>query len=58
MKIKDLITEAMHFVRPGELRGSYSDQQMLAMGFRQSQNGSWYIDQRRWDQLTQQGTLK
>lgn len=58
MRAQEFIAEALHFVRPGELRGSYTDQQMLAMGFRRSQNGTWYIDQRRWDQLVQQGTLK
>lgn len=58
MRFQEFVTEALHFVRPGELRGSYSDQQMLAMGFRRSQNGTWYIDQRRWDQLVQRGQLR
>ena len=58
MRFQEFVTEALHFVRPGELRGSYSDQQMLAMGFRRAQNGSWYIDQRRWDQLVSSGKLK
>lgn len=58
MRAQDFINEALHFVRPGELRGSYSEQQMLSMGFRKSQNGTWYIDQRRWDQLIQQGKLQ
>ena len=52
------LKEALHFVRPGELRGSYSDQQMLAMGFRRAKNGAWYIDQRRWDALLQRGQLR
>jgi hypothetical protein len=52
------LKEALHFVRPGELRGSYSDQQMQQMGFRRAQNGAWYIDQRRWDALLQQGKLR
>ena len=52
------INEALHFVRPGELRGSYTDQEMVSMGFRRSQNGAWYIDQRRWDMLVQQGKLR
>jgi len=52
------LKEALHFVRPGELRGSYSDQQMLQMGFRRAQNGAWYIDQRRWDALLQRGQLR
>jgi hypothetical protein len=58
MRAQEFVTEALHFVRPGELRGSYSDREMLAMGFRQAQNGAWYIDQRRWDQLVQSGQLK
>lgn len=58
MKAQDFVTEALHFVRPGELRGSYTDQEMRRMGFRQAQNGAWYIDQRRWDQLVQQGILR
>jgi hypothetical protein len=53
-----LVKESLHFVRPGELRGSYSDQQMLQMGFRRAQNGTWFIDQRRWDALLQQGVLR
>jgi hypothetical protein len=28
------------------------------MGFRRAQNGTWFIDQRRWDTLLQQGVLK
>jgi GNAT superfamily N-acetyltransferase len=52
------LKEALHFVRPGELRGSYSDQQMLQMGFRRAKNGVWYIDQRRWDALLQRGQLR
>jgi hypothetical protein len=52
------LKEALHFVRPGELRGSYSDQQMLQMGFRRAKNGAWYIDQRRWDALLQRGQLR
>ena len=52
------LKEALHFVQPGELRGSYSDQQMLQMGFRRAKNGVWYIDQRRWDALLQRGQLR
>lgn len=33
----------LKFLRPGELRGSYTDAQLKAMGFKQAQNGSWYI---------------
>ena len=58
MRSQEFLTEALHFVRPGELRGSYTDQQMLAMGFRRSQNGTWYIDKKRWDSLVQSGQLR
>jgi GNAT superfamily N-acetyltransferase len=48
----------LHFVRPGELRGSYSNQQLRDMGFKRAQNGSWYISQALWDQLVQSGQLR
>ena len=51
-------SQGMKFLRPGELRGSYSDTQLRAMGFRQARNGAWFISQRRWDQLTQSGQLR
>ena len=41
----------MKFLRPGELKGSYSDYDLLRMGFKKSQNGSWYIPQTKWDKL-------
>jgi hypothetical protein len=47
----------MKFLRPGELRGSYSDYQLLGMGFKKSQNGSWYIPQVKWDQLIKAGQI-
>ena len=52
------VKESLHFVRPGELRGSYTDADMISIGFRRAQNGTWFIDQRRWDALIQQGKLK
>lgn len=39
------------FLRPGELRGSYTDSQLRALGFRQSQSGSWYIAVDKWNEL-------
>jgi len=54
----DKLKEALHFVRPGELRGSYTDADMISMGFRRAKNGVWYIDQRRWDALLQRGQLR
>ena len=41
----------MKFLRPGELKGSYTDYDLLLMGFKKSQNGSWYIPQSKWDKL-------
>lgn len=41
----------MKFLRPGELKGSYSDYDLLRMGFKKSQNGAWYIPQVKWDKL-------
>ncbi len=41
----------MKFLRPGELKGSYTDYQLLGMGFKKAQNGSWYIPQVKWDKL-------
>ena len=58
MILSDFLGEALHFVRPGELRGSYTNQDLIRMGFRQASTGAWYIDQRRWDQLVAQGQLR
>jgi hypothetical protein len=58
MRAQDFVKEALHFVRPGELRGSYTDADMQRMGFRRASNGAWYISQSRWQQLIQQGTLR
>ena len=55
--VEDL-DEALHFVRAGELRGSYTDQDMARMGFRRAQNGAWYIDQARWERLVSAGQLR
>lgn len=46
------------FLRPGDLRGSYSNQDLVRLGFKRAQNGSWYISQARWDQLVQSGQLR
>ena len=48
----------MKFLRPGELSGSYSPQQMQAMGFKQSANGSWYIPMNMWQRLVSGGQIK
>jgi hypothetical protein len=48
----------MKFLRPGELSGSYTPQQMQAMGFKQSTNGSWYIPMNTWQRLVSGGQIK
>lgn len=48
----------LKFLRPGELRGSYTNAQLQALGFRQARNGAWFIPQRRWQELTQSGQLR
>ena len=55
MKLREL-TEAiagLKFLKPGELRGSYTDQQLRNLGFKLSRNNSWFIPQSRWDYLVQ-----
>jgi hypothetical protein len=48
----------MKFLRPGELSGSYSPQQMQAMGFKQSSNGAWYIPMNMWQRLVSGGQIR
>jgi hypothetical protein len=48
----------MKFLRPGELRGSYTDAQLSALGFKKSSKGVWYTTQQKFDQLVQSGQLK
>jgi pyrimidine deaminase RibD-like protein len=48
----------MKFLRPGELSGGYSPQQMQAMGFKQTANGSWYIPMNTWQRLVSGGQIK
>ena len=48
----------MKFLKPGELSGSYSPQQMQAMGFKQSTNGAWYIPMNIWQRLVSGGQIK
>ena len=48
----------MKFLKPGELSGSYSPQQMQAMGFKQSVNGAWYIPMNMWQRLVSGGQIR
>lgn len=47
-----------HFVKPGELRGSYSDQQMLDMGFKMASSGNWYMPEKKFQELIKSGKLR
>jgi hypothetical protein len=48
----------MKFLRPGELSGGYSPQQMQAMGFKQTANGTWYIPVNTWQRLVSGGQIR
>jgi pyrimidine deaminase RibD-like protein/GNAT superfamily N-acetyltransferase len=48
----------MKFLKPGELSGGYSPQQMQAMGFKQTANGTWYIPVNTWQRLVSGGQIK
>jgi hypothetical protein len=64
MKIQDItdITEApqlMRLIRPGQLRGSYTDTEMKKLGFKPDTNG-WRISASDWSDVVgiEQGRLK
>lgn len=44
-----------YFLKPDELRYSWKDDQLQALGFRKAINGSWYISQAKWNRLLQVG---
>lgn len=44
-----------YFLKDGELRGSWQDDKLAALGFRKAVNGSWYISQAKWKKLLQVG---
>jgi len=48
----------MKFLKPGELSGGYSPQQMQAMGFKQTANGTWYIPMNTWQRLVSGGQIR
>jgi pyrimidine deaminase RibD-like protein len=48
----------MKFLKPGELSGGYSPQQMQAMGFKQTANGTWYIPVNTWQRLVSGGQIR
>jgi hypothetical protein len=47
-----------HFVKPGELRGSYTDQQMKDMGFKMASSGNWYMPMNKFQDLIKSGKLR
>lgn len=47
----------MKFLKPGELRGSHTPAKLMSLGFKKSQNGSWFILQSKWDELRKTGQL-
>ena len=56
MRSREFINEnagKFKFLRHGELKGSYTDAQLRALGFKKSQSGSWFISQYKWNQLIQ-----
>jgi len=48
----------MKFLKAGELAGSYTIQQLQALGFKQSANGAWYIPMEVWQKLVGSGQIK
>lgn len=50
--------ESRVWLRPGMLRGSYTDQQLRALGFRRTEAGKWWINKTKWDQLVQRGEIR
>ena len=57
MRVQEIITEDIKWLRPGELRGSYTDQQLQKLGFRKASNGSWFISTSRWRSLVAGGKI-
>lgn len=54
-KKKTESSQYVHFLRPGELTGSWTDAELLKLGFKKAQNGNWYIANSKWNKLTQMG---
>jgi hypothetical protein len=42
------VKKQYHWLKPGELRGNYTDQQLRNFGFKQNHDGRWYIDKVKW----------
>ena len=48
----------MKFLRPGELTGSYTDDQLKQLGFKLSSKGHWYTPMHIWQRLVSSGQIK
>ena len=44
-----------YFLKPGQLRGSWTNTELQQLGFRQAENGNWFTSQTRWDELLKIG---
>lgn len=44
-----------HFLKPGELSGSWRDAELRKLGFKLASNGSWYTSQANWQKLSRVG---
>ena len=51
-KYKDIV-----FLKPGQLKGSYSDRQLTDLGFKKSSTGTWYISRKKYNELVSQNKL-
>lgn len=66
MLLKELIEEDSSskkypdnvFLKPNQLKGSYSDPELKRLGFNKASNGSWYIRRSEYDKLIKSGQLK
>lgn len=66
MLLKELIEEDSSskkypdnvFLKPNQLKGSYSDPELKRLGFNKASNGSWYIRRTKYDELVKSGQLK
>jgi len=48
----------MKFLRPGELTGSYTDDQLKQLGFKLSSKGHWYTPMHVWQRLVSSGKIR
>lgn len=53
MNIKELLEAVSNwvYIKPGQLRGSWSPERLKQLGFRLTSGGAWTISRKRWEQL-------